>query len=283
MSVQQAAMTGKFFKRLRALGAIAAGLVTLAAADGALAGTTWDGLKTEVYGTRPILPGAGIVLLKAPTRPEDQRAVPIAIEADFRDGRTVKAVTFVVDENPSPIAAVFRIEQLRSHVALAAKFRLNAETDVRAVVEASDGALYMVSQHVKFAGGQAACSAPPSGDPKEIAENMGKMKLAQKLEASPAAMSALNTRVRLDISHPNHTGMVLDQQTLLYVPLKMVTDVAVTVGDERVFSMSGSITLAQDPSIEFDYKQNGADKLVAHVRDSDNSEWSQSFPVGQGS
>ena len=71
----------------------------LALPGAALAGATWDGLKTEVYGARPILPGAGIVTLKAPSRPEDQRAVPISVDADFRDGRTVKAVTFVVDEN----------------------------------------------------------------------------------------------------------------------------------------------------------------------------------------
>lgn len=268
--------------RSAACAVAAAVTAALALPGAALAGATWDGLKTEVYGARPILPGAGIVTLKAPSRPEDQRAVPISVDADFRDGRTVKAVTFVVDENPSPIAAAFNFQQPREHVTLAAKFRLNAQTEVRAVVEASDGRLYMVSQLVKFAGGQAACSAPPSGDPKEIAENMGKMKLAQET-ASGAVATSINHHVRLDISHPNHTGMVLDQQTLLYVPLKMVTDVDVTVGDDPVFQMTGSITLAQDPSIEFDYKANGADKLVAHVKDSDNSEWSQAFPIGQGS
>src|SRR6478672_9325059 len=91
----------------------------LALPGAALASATWDGLKTEVYGARPILPGAGIVTLKAPSRPEDQRAVPISVDADFRDGRTVKAVTFVVDENPSPIAAAFNFQQPREHVTLA--------------------------------------------------------------------------------------------------------------------------------------------------------------------
>src|SRR4029079_17461871 len=75
--------------------AVAAAVTAALALPGeVLAGATWDGLKTEVYGARPILPGAGIVTLKAPSRPEDQRAVPISVDADFRDGRTVKAVTF---------------------------------------------------------------------------------------------------------------------------------------------------------------------------------------------
>ncbi len=262
--------------------AILAGAAALAlASPAAVAGSTWDGIRAEVWGSRPVLPGAGIVTLKAPTRPDDQRAVPVTIEAQLADGRSIKAVSFIVDENPSPVAAVFRFPQQRERVALSAKFRFNAETDVRAVVEASDGQVYMVSQHVKFAGGQAACSAPPAGDPKEIAETMGRMQLADIPEKTAA--TAINRKVKLDISHPNHTGMVLDQQTLLYVPLLMVSRLDVQEGDEQVMTMDGSITLAQNPQIEFDYKINGADKLTVRLHDSGGGSWEKVFPIGQGS
>src|SRR5690606_3181614 len=101
----------------------------------------------------------------APVRPLDQRAVPIRVETHFADGRTVRAVTIIIDENPTPVAARFDIGGAREHVKLATTMRLNAATDVRAIVEASDGQLYMAERFVKFAGGQAACSAPPSGSP----------------------------------------------------------------------------------------------------------------------
>lgn len=273
-------------RALRATTVATLATAMLATAAGALPATaatsTWDGIRKEVWQDRPMLPGVGIVNLKAPTRPEDQRAVPVHVDARLSDGRTIKTVSFIVDENPSPVAAVFHIEQPREHVTLAAKFRFNAQTDLHIVVEASDGALYMVQQNVKFAGGQAACAAPPNGDPKEIAASMGRMQLAEIPEKKTAA-THIERRVKLDVSHPNHTGMVLDQQTLLYIPLLMVQHVAVREGKDTVFSMDGSITLAQNPEIEFDYKINGADKLTVDVEDTGGGKWQQSFPISPAS
>lgn len=269
--------------RTSTLAALLAGAALLSGAGPASAGSTWDGLKAEVFGNRPILPGSGVVTLKAPTRPEDQRNVPVEVDARLADGRTIKSVTVIVDENPSPVAAVFRFAQARDHVKLSAKFRFNSETDTRAVVEASDGQLYMLSQHVKFAGGQAACSAPAAGDPAEIAASMGKMKLAEVPDKAVSGQSAASRAVRLVVSHPNHSGMVLDQQTLLYIPLKILSHVAVKAGDEPVVDVTGSMTLAQNPTFEFDYRVNGADKLVVEAHDSDGGSWTQTFPIGQGS
>lgn len=247
----------------------------------ALAGPTWDELKPEVFGTRAIHDGHGIIELKAPVRPDDQSAVPVSVSARLGDGRTIKSVSIIIDENPSPVAAVFTIGGARPHVELGANFRFNTETDVRAVVEASDGELLMASRHVKFAGGQAACSAPPQGDPEEIRASMGKMQLMQP--PAQGAVTPIEAKARLDISHPNHTGMVLDQITLLYVPLRMVSEVEVHQGEDKVFSMAGSISLSQNPSISFDYRVNGAHKLNVKVRDTEASEWTASFPVGPAS
>lgn len=255
--------------------------VGLGWATTALAGSTWDGIRKEVYGDRPIHDGSGVLVLKAPNRPDDQRAVPISVETALTDGRTVKTVTFVVDENPSPVAAVFHMGPGRERVAISSKFRVNAQTDVRAIVEASDGALYMTSQLVKFAGGQAACAAPPTGDEKEIAANMGKMQLADVRSGS--ARTEINHKVRLSLSHPNHTGMQLDQLTLLYIPLRMVNRVDARLGEETAFTMDGSITLSENPVIEFDYKLNGSDKLDVTMTDTEGASWRKSFPLGPAS
>ena len=82
--------------------------------------------------------------------------------------------------------------------------------------------------------------------------------------------------------HPNHTGMVLDQLTLLYVPLRIITDLEVRQGEERVFAMQGSMTLSQDPVMDFDYRTNGAETL--HIRRATAAApWQRTFPIGQGS
>ena len=119
------------------------------------------------------------------------------------------------------------------------------------------------------------------GNPKEIAANMGKMTFEPvgKREAA----TQITPEAKLSVNHPNHTGMVLDQLTLFYVPLRIITDMEVKQGDERVLAMKGSITLSQNPVVDFDYRVNGAETMHVLVRDSDGASWERSFPIGQGS
>ncbi|HMN38905.1 MAG TPA: quinoprotein dehydrogenase-associated SoxYZ-like carrier [Hyphomicrobium sp.] len=257
--------------------------VALALGGGAAsAGPVWDEIKGSVYGDKKIEDGRGLVSLEAPNRPDDMGRVPISIDAAFKDGRTVKTVTFVIDENPTPVVAVFHMGGQRGHVSLKSEFRVNAQSDVRAVVEASDGKLYMVSQLVKFAGGQASCSAPPAGDPAEIAANMGKMSFVPLAAEGAATSMHMSGRIRL--SHPNHTGMVMDQITLLYTPIKMISEITVKQGDEPVFTAEGSIALSQDPMIEFDMMRSvSAGELEVTMKDTDGGSWTKKFPLGPAS
>ncbi len=263
---------------LRCLPLAAAAAIVMGTAGAAQASESWPGIRAEVYGGRTLHDGLGIVTLKAPYRAEDVRSVPLAAEAHFADGRTIKSVAFIVDENPSPVAAVFRLGGLRDKVAITTNIRLNQQSDVHIVVEASDGELYMVEQLVKFAGGQASCSAPPMGDPAEILANMGKMDFAAVGDRATASHSL--QRARFALNHPNHTGMVLDQITLLYVPLLMVDRIEARQGDELVFEMTGSITLAQNPQVEFDYVTNGAEEMTVVARDTSGATWQRQFPIG---
>jgi sulfur-oxidizing protein SoxY len=47
--------------------------------------------------------------------------------------------------------------------------------------------------------------------------------------------------------------------------------------------MKGSMTLSQNPVIDFDYRVNGAETMRVFARDSDGATWERSFPIGQGS
>jgi sulfur-oxidizing protein SoxY len=244
----------------------------------AQASDTWPGIHAEAFGGRAIQDGAGIVTLTAPYRPDDVRSVPLEAEIKLPHGRTIKAVSFVVDMNPSPVAAVFRMGESRAQVHLGTHIRLDQQSDVRVVVEADNGALYMASRLVKFAGGQASCSAPPVGDPAEIVANMGKMDFAT-LGAKPNG-SHQTARAHYDLNHPNHTGMVLDPITLLYIPLLMVERIEARQGDALVFEMTGSITLAQNPAVTFDFVTNGAAEMTVTARDTSGTSWTRSFPIG---
>lgn len=248
------------------------------AAAPAYAGNAWEEIRGSIYGDKKIEDGRGMITLTAPNRPDDMRVVPIGIVAHMTDGRAIKTVSYIIDENPTPVVAVFHMGPGRDSVALNVNFRVDRQSDVRAVVETDDGKLYMVSQLIKFAGGQSSCSAPPMGDPAEIIANMGKMNVTE-IKTEGAASSAL-IHAKIDLNHPNHTGMVMDQITLLYTPMKMISEVTVRQGGEVVFSSEGSIGLSQNPMIEFDFKRGGAHELEVTMKDTDGGTWTKTFPVG---
>lgn len=251
---------------------------TFSLAAPAFAGNAWEEIRGTIYGTKKIEDGRGMITLTAPNRPEDMRVVPIGIAAHTNDGRAIKTVSYIIDENPTPVVAVFHMGPGRDTIALNVNFRVDRQSDVRAVVETEDGKLYMVSQLVKYAGGQSSCSAPPAGDPAEIAANMGKMNVTEI--KMPGTSSSALIHAKVDLNHPNHTGMVMDQMTLLYTPMKMVSEVSVRQGGELLFTAEGSIGLSQNPVIEFDFKRGGADKIDVTMKDTDGGNWTKSFPVG---
>jgi sulfur-oxidizing protein SoxY len=258
------------------MAAVTAGLTALSAGPAA-AGNAWEEIRGSVFGSTPIEDGRGVVTLGAPGRPEDMRAVPISVDAAFTDGRSIKTVTFLIDENPTPVVAVFHMGEKRDRVSIKSNFRVDRQSDIRAVVEASDGKLYMVSQLVKLAGGQSSCAAPPTGDPAEIIANMGKMQFAEVANSSATSTALVGGKI--DLNHPNHTGMVMDQQTLLYTPMKMVAEITVRHGQDLIFTAEGSIAFSQNPIVEFDFKRSGAAEIGVTMKDTDGGTWSHKFPV----
>jgi sulfur-oxidizing protein SoxY len=254
---------------------------SLFGADSALAGSAWEDIRPAVFGTRPIQDGRNVLVFKAPYRAEDQRAVPISLEANLGEGRKVKSVTFIVDENPAPVAAVFRFGDDRSRVALNVDIRLDHASPIRVIVEANDGALYMSEAFVKGSG-LGVCAAPPLGDPQVAARTMGQMRLTD-LTASDAAVTRFRRVAQIDIRHPQHTGMQMNQITMLYLPARFITAIEVRQGDQHLFDLEGSITLSENPRIAFDYQVNGAEVIRVRAQDSSNSLWEQDFAIGSGS
>lgn len=282
MSSSSGARSQTLFGRGLAAVLTSVAMVLLAPAA-ALAQTSWDNIRPEVFGQRAINDGTGVITLKSPFRPEDQRAVPIGVDANFADGRSVKTITIIIDENPSPVATVLRPGPNRAHVGVNMTFRFNRKTNVRAIAEASDGQLYMVSAFVRYAGGQSACSAPPNGNAEEIAANMGKMKLAEITQSdATASATQIHRRARLEVKHPNFTGMQMDQVTLLYYPMHIIDRVEVRQGNDLVMEMDNGISVSENPVVDFSFDLNGAGALKVLARDTKKNLWEQTFPVGPG-
>ena len=240
----------------------------------------WQELKQVVYKDRVILPSKGELTLEAPYRAKDDRRVPITIKSKFIDGRTIKNITLIIDENPMPVSAVFEMKAPRKSASFSSFMRFNGPSPLRAIVEASDGKLYMVEKYVKTSG-LGACAAPPIGDPKKLMAGIGTMKL-QPVKAAQNARKATQIKrsAHLTIKHPNLTGLQMDQITLQYILARFVKTIDVSHGDTPLFSLTSSISFSQNPELTFDYLFNGSEDITVKLVDTDKATFKQVFPVG---
>ena len=95
---------------------------------------TWNSIKGDIFKDRPILDGAGLVILDAPRRAEDAAVVPIGMRVNLGgdDKRTLQSLTLVIDENPAPVAGTFTIGPHSGVTSISTRVRVNTYSYVRA-------------------------------------------------------------------------------------------------------------------------------------------------------
>lgn len=248
----------------------------------ALASDSWAELKDLLYKDKPIEQSSNLVSLTTPYRAKDDRRVPIDIKVKVPPQAIIKTLTLVIDENPMPVSAVFEMGKPKHELNISTFMRLNGPSSVRAIVETSDGKLYMAEKYVKTSG-LGACSAPPIGDPKELMANLGEMELTDIGNDRKEKATQLKRQAHLKIKHPNLTGLQMDQITLQYILARFVKTIEVSQGQEKLFTLTGSISFSENPELTFDYKINEGDTLKVRVVDTEKAEFKKTFPVGFGS
>jgi sulfur-oxidizing protein SoxY len=233
---------------------------------------TWNSIKDDIFKGRPILDGAGLVVLDAPRRADDAAVVPIGMHVNFAgdDKRTLQSLTLVIDENPAPVAGTFTIGPRSGVTAISTRVRVNTYSYVRLVAELSDGKLYGVKTYVKASGG---CSAPASSNADATQSMLGQMKFRTFRPESGGLPEA-----QLMMRHPQNSGLQMDQLTRLYIPPFFVENLKIWQGDNLLVEMEGGIAISEDPNLRFNFKPNGVDKFRVEATDTSRKlfrdEWS---------
>ena len=222
----------------------------------------WQKVRADLFATGPIAVGDGVVSLEAPARAQDAATVPITIRAQFPQAaeRYIDRIWLIVDNNPSPIAAAFQFTRASGRADIETRIRVEQYTHVRAIAATNDGALYMASRYVKASGG---CSAPMGADAALSKANLGKMRLLVD-EATPSGQPAL---ARLMISHPNDSGLAMDQSTRTYAAPHFVRSIEVRQGGELVLRADLDFTISENPYFRFYLKDADKGALEAKVVD----------------
>jgi sulfur-oxidizing protein SoxY len=224
----------------------------------------WDSIRADLYGSRQVADGTGKISLDAPYRAEDASTVPLSVHLPADFAKSVKSLTLIVDKNPSPVVATFTYGDAagKGDRVLATRVRIDQYSTVRAIAETTDGKVFMTTKFVKASGG---CSAPAGKDPEEAAKTLGKMKIMTSFKDPD---NAALEEAQVMIKHPNSSGMQMDQATGLYIPPHFVDKLEVKTGDKVIFTMTGGISISENPHLRFTYTGKPSDPMSVEAEDS---------------
>jgi sulfur-oxidizing protein SoxY len=228
---------------------------------------SWEAIREDVAAPGEIRDGTDLYTLEAPMRAEDAAAVPVRITA-AEGAPAVTKLTLVIDENPAPVAATMALGPAMQPLDLELRVRVDAYSNVRALIETADGSQYMTGRFVRASGG---CSAPAATDAAAAAANLGQMKV-RWLDTSADGRREAQVMLR----HPNNSGMQRDQLTLLFIPADFVDELVVAQGDETLFTVSGGISISENPTFRFRFHPNGA-PLTIRATDTEGGVYQDSF------
>lgn len=226
----------------------------------------WRAVRASLWGERPIAPAPPERLsLVAPARAADPAFVPVAlrsaqgIAAAGQGPDAVRRLTLVIDQNPSPIAAVFDLPADGALPDLETRVRVDAYSHVRVIAETADGRLWQALRYVKASGG---CSAPAGGDEAEQASAMGRM-LFRTTTAPDGATVTLDWTAQ----HPNHSGLAMNQFTRQYTPAHYLRSAKIWQGDRLLLAADLDFALSENPSLRLRFVPRGNAPLRAEAVD----------------
>lgn len=213
---------------------------------------SWPDIRAQLYAERPLQSGQDVIALDAPYRTNDDARTVIGVTLAAPRGLNIAAVTLVLDENPMPVSAVIRLADPMPRFRFDATLRINGPTPLHVIAETSDGQLF-VSEGLVKTSGQGACAAPPGTDPKAALATLGEMTIGIGTGGNAATNLAGRVANQMDlslgISHPSHSGMQMDQITLLFIPMRYVENVEINLDGKSFAEVTGSISLSENPEM----------------------------------
>jgi len=249
--------------------------------DNPEASPIWQKVRASLFQSRPIAIATDeVVSLDVPVRAEDAAIVPISIKTRLPQTapRHIDKLYVVIDNNPSPISAIFQFTPLSGRADIETRVRIDEYTHVRVIAETSDGQLHMATRFVKAAGG---CSAPPGKDAQAALATLGRMKFRIEDEAPGATAGqpagGQPVLAQLMISHPNNSGLAMDQVSRLFTPPHFVRQVRVTYGGQLVMSADIDFSISENPNFRFYFLPRGDAELKAEVVDSNDLRFESSL------
>ncbi|WP_347988467.1 quinoprotein dehydrogenase-associated SoxYZ-like carrier [Methylomonas sp. AM2-LC] len=224
---------------------------------------TWNTvLKSQFFAGKNIEESDAVITLEVPYRAEDPAIVPVSVSSKFQQSndRYIKKIWLLVDKNPVPFVGEFEFFPESGKADLALRIRVNTYSNIRAIAETNDGKLTMTKKYVKASGG---CSAPIGSDLDEALKRLGKV----KFRINDNFKIGEPTQTQLMISHPNITGMQMDQMTRFIRKSNFVDQLKVSFNNKPVLIAKIDIAISADPNFRFYFVPDKPGELKAEFND----------------
>ena len=225
--------------------------------------TVWNNtLKSQFFAGKTIDESDAVIELEAPYRAEDPAIVPVKVTSKIPQNQSkyIKKIWVFVDKNPFPFVGEFEFFPESGKADLAMRVRVNTYSNIRAIAETNDGKLTMSKKFVKASGG---CSAPIGADLDEAMKRLGKV----KFRLDDGIKTGQPTQAQLMISHPNITGMQMDQMTRFVRKSHFIDQLKVTFNDKPVLNAKIDIAISADPNFRFYFVPDKPGELKAEFSD----------------
>jgi sulfur-oxidizing protein SoxY len=219
-------------------------------------------LKDQFFAGKTIAETTDVIELDAPYRAEDPALVPLKITSKIKQSKDhyIKKILVLIDKNPFPFVGEFDFTPDSGKADIAMRVRINSYSYVRAIAQMNDGRLYMSKQFVKASGG---CSAPIGADMDAAMKRLGKM----KFRLHDGIKTSEPTLVQLLISHPNVTGMQMDQISRFLKKSHFIKKISVSFNDKPILTAKTDIAISSDPNFRFYFVPDKAGVLKAEFTD----------------
>lgn len=257
---------------------LGAGLLAPALAAEGDTDERWLQIRQTMFGDRPIATDAtGVVRLEAPVRAADGAVVPVAIRTQLAQTpqRYVRKLWLVIDKNPSPVGAVFGLTPESGRADVETRVRIEEYTYARAIAELNDGSLHMHTRFIKASGG---CSAPAGKDAEEAAKSIGRTKLRIEGDVQPGQPLL----AQLMVSHPQTSGLAIDQLTRLAPVPHFVRQIKVSYGGKTVLTLDADFTISENPSLRFYFTPAASGELKAEIVDTEDRRFESTLVLRAG-
>lgn len=219
-------------------------------------------LKNQFFAGKFIQETDAMISLEAPIRAEDPAIVPVTVISKIpqTQAKFIKKIWLFVDNNPLPFVGEFEFFPESGKADLALRIRVNTYSTIRAIAETNDGKLSMTHKFVKASGG---CSTPVGTDIDAAMKRLGKIKfrLDDDIKAGQPALT------QMMISHPNFTGMQMDQVTRFIRKSNFVDQLKVTFNGKPVLNAKIDIAISADPNFRFYFVPDKIGELKAEFSD----------------